>query len=98
MTPESILELITPAIENQQVLLITYRHKKDGTISTHSVVPYSVEPGARSKSGKPMLWGYCLDHGHIEQRDPDNVISIDNGLGNFADAPPNPFGSEITNA
>lgn len=93
MSPEAIASIIEPAIETHQVLLVTYQHKKTGIISTHSVVPYSVQPGARSKSGKPMFWGFCLDHGHIEQRIPDNVISIDMGQGNFDDAPPNPFGN-----
>jgi hypothetical protein len=56
---------------------ITYLHKHDGTISTHQVIPYAIEPGARSKSGKPMLWGFCLDHQRLEQRDPENVLGIE---------------------
>lgn len=93
MTPGDILSAIQPAILSGQVLRVTYRHKKSGVITTHNVVPYSVEPGIHSKSRKPMFWGFCLDHGHIEQRIPENVISIDYGIGDFTSAPPNPFGN-----
>ena len=90
MTPGDILQIIQPAIDTGQCLLVTYRHKQDGHISTHSVVPYSVEPGARSKTGKVMFWAYCLDHQRIEQRIPENVIGIEPTQGDFGSAPPWP--------
>lgn len=90
MTAGDILSIIQPAIDTGTVLLVTYMHKSDGSISTHSVVPYSVEPGRRSKSGQPMFWSFCLDHQRIEQRIPDNVISIEPTQGDFGSAPPWP--------
>lgn len=87
MSPGEILTIIQPAIDAQQCLSVTYMHK-DGGITTHLLVPYSVEPGARSKSGKPMFWGFCLDHQRIEQRIPENVISIEPTQGDFGSAPP----------
>jgi len=90
MTPGDILTIIQPAIDTGQCLSVTYRHKKDGHISTHSVVPYSVEPGQRSKTGQPMFWAYCLDHQRIEQRIPANVIAIEPTEGDFGSAPPWP--------
>jgi len=90
MTPSDILSIIQPAIDSGTVLLVTYAHKDDGTISTHSVVPYSVEPGRRSKTGEPMFWSFCLDHQRIEQRIPENVIAIEPTQGDFGSAPPWP--------
>ena len=90
MTPGDILSIIAPAIASGQCLLVTYQHKRDGRISTHSVVPYSVQPGSRSKSGEPMFWSFCLDHQRIEQRIPANVLAIEPTLGDFGSAPPWP--------
>jgi hypothetical protein len=91
MTEDAIRQQITLAIAQGQVLLITYQHKKTHKVSTCSVRPYSLEPGARSKTGKNMLWGFCLDHQRIEQRIPELVISITSTAGNYGDAPPPPF-------
>ena len=66
MSPGDIAQLIAPAIATGQVLAVTYRHK-DGSITTHQVVPYSVEAGARSKTNKPMFWSYCLNHGRMSK-------------------------------
>ena len=76
MSPEEILGIILPAIAAQQILTVSYMHKSDGRITIHNVIPYSVEPGKRSKTGKPMFWSFCLDHQRIEQRIPANVLSI----------------------
>ncbi len=80
MTADEVQQMVSDAISTQQVLTITYRHVKDGRVTIHRVVPYSVEPGARSHSGRPMLWGYCLEHARLEQRIPENIILIEPDL------------------
>jgi hypothetical protein len=89
MSPGELLMLVQAAIQAQSCLSVTYKHKR-GDISTHTVVPYSVEPGARSKTGEPMLWAWCLDHGRLEQRIPANIISIDAIEGDWSAAPAGP--------
>lgn len=77
MEAATLADLLQGYIASATPLRVTYLHTHDGSITTHQVIPYSVEPGKRSKSGKPMFWGFCLDHQRIEQREPENVLSIE---------------------
>jgi hypothetical protein len=83
MAPGDIAQLIAPVVQSGGVMLCTYQHNKTRQITTHQVVPYAVDVGTRSKTGKVMFWCYCLDHGRIEQRNPDGVLALETLSGNF---------------
>ncbi len=83
MDPGDIAQLIAPAVASGSVMRCTYRHNKTRQTTTHLVLPYSVDVGQNSKTGKVMFWCYCLDHQRIEQRNPDGVIALETIQGDF---------------
>lgn len=68
--------IVKKTIDTRQVLEVTYVRKDDGHTTCRLMEPYDVNAGKRSIIGKLMFWGWCLTHDRIEQKLPENIISI----------------------
>jgi len=69
-------ELVQEAINDKRVIEVDYIRKEDGVSTCRLMEPYDVKPHAKSKTGKLMLWAWCLQHDRIEQKYPENITGL----------------------
>jgi len=76
MKLQEVIDIITGAINEKLVVEVDYIRGTDGIRTCRLMEPFDVAPMRRGRTGKIMFWGWCLYHNRIEQKHPQNIISI----------------------
>lgn len=62
-----LIEQITTAIDNREILRIGYSHLHGGPLSLHRIAPVDVRPGDSAKTSRTLyLWAFCYDRNQPE--------------------------------
>lgn len=68
--------IIEKALRDKKIVEVTYVRKEDGITTCRLMEPYDVNSRRGKINNKIMFWGWCLTHNTIEQKIPENIISV----------------------